>query len=226
MKHLLLIALLAIITPVLGQDCLDYYPTEVGEKFTVKTFNKKDKLESYAKYKVKDASAEKITYHAQYFDEDDEKLHDVTFDILCDNGRIKVDMKSMMSMDMLQKMQSEGMEMEIESDYVEFPVGQLSVGQSLPDANMSIEMKMEGMGTMMTMKSHMYDRKVEGMEDVEIEGKTYKCYKITGTTDVDMGFISSTTKSATYISKDAGYVKSESYNKRGKLESYTIILRE
>lgn len=226
MKNLLLIVLLAALTPLLGQDCLDYYPTDAGENFTVKTYNKKDKLENYAKYTVKDASDNKVTYYAEYYDDDDEQLYDVTFDILCENGKVKVDMQSMMSMDMLQKMQSEGMEMEIESDYVEFPINELAAGKELPDANMSIKVKMEGMGTMMTMKSHVYDRKVEGMEEVEIEDQSFNCYKITATTDVDMGIMKNTSSTATFMSKEAGYVKSETYNKRGKLQSYTVIMRE
>lgn len=226
MKNLILVILLAAFAQLNAQNCFDYYPTAPGEEFTMKTYDKKDRLQSYSEYTVLEASSNKVSYNVEMYDEDDELLQEITFDLLCEDGKVKVDMKSLMSMETLQKMQSDGMEMDIESDYIEFPMENLSVGMELPDAEMTIKVSMENMGNVMTMNSHMHDRKVESTETITIEGKNYNCYKITGTTKVDMGFINSTNKSVTYVSKQDGFVKSESLNKKGKLETYSVLVKE
>ena len=99
----------------------------------------------------------------------------------------------------------EGMELNISGTALEMPK-QLTVGQSLPDAEAEIEVRNNGF-KMMTMQHTVTNRKVEAKESVTTAAGTFDCYKIS----YDFEF--------KWVSEGVGVVKAEYYNKKGKLES-------
>lgn len=218
----LLLSLLILPSIAKTQDCLQYYPLTQDDSFAFETYDHKDKLEARMEYTVIERSGNEITYHVKLFDKDGELSSEMDFDLLCENGVAKVNMKNFVPQRSLEQMQSlESMDLKVEGDYLEFP-NALSVGMTLPDATMTMRATVEGLGTMMSTTVTISDRKVEGMATVTVPIGTFECFKMTSTTNVKSSFLKLKSQTVSYIDPEEGYVKSESFNKKGKLESYTI----
>lgn len=205
-----------------AQNCLQYYPYGQDAQFTLETYNKKDKLEGRIEYKVVEVTDDHITYHATFYDKKGEMTTEMTFDIVCEDGLAKIDMRNFMPQSNLEQMQGmESMEVELEGDAMEFPKA-LTVGQTLPDASMTMKASVDGMGSVMSTTINITDRKIEGKESVTVPYGTYECYRITQTSNVKMSFVNSTSTTVTYVHPEKGFLKSETFNKKGKLQSYTV----
>ena len=89
----------------------------------------------------------------------------------------------------------------------------LSAGQSLPDANMLMNIKVPPMNMKMTVDIR--DRKVEGKETVTTSAGTFDCFVISYIHESKMG-MKITGNAKEWIAEGVGMVKSESYNKKGK----------
>jgi hypothetical protein len=63
---------------------------------------------------------------------------------------------------------------------------------------------------------------VEALENMTTPAGTFKCYKIASTIETK-SMISITTHTVEWMAKDVGVVRSENYNKKGKLTSYMVL---
>jgi hypothetical protein len=113
------------------------------------------------------------------------------------------------------------MEVSMEGDPLMIP-SNLKVGQSLPDATTKIKTGMNGM-SLMTVTLSVTDRKVEGMETITTPAGTFECYKITQTTSMKTIMSKSFTTEEFYAA-GVGLVRTNTYKKNGKLESYQELL--
>jgi hypothetical protein len=129
-----------------------------------------------------------------------------------------MDMKNFIDEEMLKGF--EGMEVTMDATDLAYP-GDLSPGQTLPDGNITVKVGNEGM-TMMTMVVKIYDRKVEAIEDMTTPAGTFSCYKMTQTVETKTMF-KVVAKSTDWVAKKIGTVRSESYDKDGKLMSYMVM---
>lgn len=91
----------------------------------------------------------------------------------------------------------------------------LSIGQTLPEANINISVKGE---INLETNVRIFDRKVIAMESVTVPAGTFNCAVITYTEDTRILFDKVKTYKAWYA-KGIGLVKSEEYDKKGKLET-------
>jgi hypothetical protein len=127
--------------------------------------------------------------------------------IVVAKGVMFLDMKGMFgSMEGLDGISVSGAAMKIPSN--------LAVGQKLDDANASVRIGFIKMNVEMT------EGKVLSYEDVTTEAGTFKCYKVTQTTKA-MGVTGTTVN---YYAKGVGAVKTESFDKNGKLISSTELV--
>ncbi len=114
----------------------------------------------------------------------------------------------------------------IESSSLQFPI-QLSVGQNLPDASVSISMD-RGSMKMKTTSTHT-DRKVEKIEKVTTPAGTWTCFKVTSTIKVttDMGSMGKRSapsqKMIAWFAPDFGIVKTEMYS-NDKLATRSLVI--
>jgi hypothetical protein len=74
----------------------------------------------------------------------------------------------------------------------------------------------------MTMVVKVYDRKVEAVEDVTTPAGTFSCYKLSYTVESKTMF-TIIAKSTDWIAKRVGVVRSESFDKNGKLTGYMVL---
>ncbi|MFD2312589.1 hypothetical protein ACFSKX_19395, partial [Microbulbifer halophilus] len=102
---------------------------------------------------------------------------------------------------------------------VEFP-NNLKVGQTLKDANLKMTLNMSGIKMNMTMD--MLNRTVDAKESVTTTAGTFDCFVLSYDTEMKMG-MKMNFKNKEWIAKGVGVVKSENYNKKGKLMGYSEL---
>jgi hypothetical protein len=139
----------------------------------------------------------------------------------CEDKIIYIDMRNFISEEQLQAFKN--YEMKVESENLELP-SSLSVGQSLKDGTVNVTAV--GSGIPIALNVKISDRKVAGKETITTPAGTYECYKVTSNiaTQTQMGVkMNMNFSSIDWIAVKVGTVKSESYNKSGKLMGYTIL---
>ncbi len=220
----LLIALLTVGTTYSQFDCTAFYPFEEGATMEYANYNHKDKLEGTQTTTVKsvkevDGAVEAVVY-SSIRDKKEKEQFTGEYTIRCENGTLKMDVSSMLNPAMQQSFS--GMEMTIEGDALQLP-NELKVGMELPDATTTIK---AGTGSIniVNMTVNITDRKVEGKETITTEAGTFECFKVRQTTNVKM-MISKSFDSVEYYAENVGVVRSETYDKKGNLESYMVLTK-
>ena len=210
-----------------AQDCLGV-TFKTGMNYELSLFNAKDKPTGKIVYRVKDVRREGpstvMDIAAQFEDEKGKRQTPYTIHYTCTGDELVADMSGMM-----QAMQNSGMkdmEMRLKTNQLIYP-GKLSVGQKLADGHMETEMLSKG-STMMTMNMTMSNRQVESKDPITTPAGTFDTYKVTS----DMSFenrmmgipIRGTMRTVSYRAANQLFdVKSETYNKSGKLMGYSLL---
>src|SRR6056297_341309 len=213
---LLLVAVFAAQTSNAQSSCSTYYPLVDGANFQYTNYDKKGKEEGQINYTVTNVESSGDNVSATMMMEMvDKKGNTYTSDynMACEGNVVKIDFKSLMNEQMLSQMGD--VEMDISGTDVELP-NDLSVGQELPDANMTVKMKMGGAINMNT-NVETINRKVEKQESVTTPAGTFDCYVIYSETRTKMMMTNQTFPSRTWLAEGVGMIKQESYNKKGKL---------
>lgn len=233
MKHVicaLLVALVFTVNNSQAQDCLGM-TFKTGMNFELSHFNAKEKPIGKVLYQVKDVhkegSSTVMDITAQFEDEKGKQRPPYTIHYTCTGNELVADMSGMM-----QAMQNGGMkdmEMKLKANKLVYP-GKLSVGQKLSDGQMEAEMNSSGGGPMANISMTMANRQVESKEPITTPAGTFDTYKITSDVNFEnkvMGIpIRNTMKIVTYRTENQLFdVKSESYNKNGKLMGYTLLTK-
>ena len=222
----LLISSLSAVT-CLVQDCMGI-TFKSGMNYELSMFNAKDKPTGKIMYQVtdvrRDGPATVMDITAQFQDEKGKQQPSYVIHYTCTGSELAADMSGMM-----QSMQNSGMkdmEMRMKASKLVYP-GKMSVGQTLADGQMEAEMLSKGT-TMMTMNMTMSNRQIESKAPVTTPAGTFDAYKVTS----DMSFenrvmgipIRGTMRMVSYRADNQLFdVKSETYNKGGKLMGYSLL---
>lgn len=206
------------ISALTAQDCTKYFPFEKGATLEYTSYDDKGKVQSSMSQKVviiDDNAQEGLTAQidSKIMDKKGEEAMSNTYHVTCKNDTLYLDMTAQMPQ--LTEAFST-MEVKITGDELLLP-SKLSVGQMLPDASMQIQAGTGGMN-LMKMTVDVTERKVEARETVVTEAGTYDCYKISHVTNTKM-LIGKSFKTITWYAEKVGMVKTETYDKKGKLES-------
>lgn len=209
-----------------AQDCLGF-TLKPGTSFELSTFNAKDKPTGKIQYQVNDVHKEGGTtvmdIEAQFQDEKGNQRSPYSVHYTCTGDELIADLSGM-----AQSMQSnmKNMEMKMKTNKLAYP-GKLSVGQKLSDGQMEADLSSDGT-TMMTMNMTMTNRQVEGQQSVTTPAGTFDTYKVTSDMNFEnraMGIpIRSSMRVVSYRTNNQIFdIKSETYNKNGKLMGYTVL---
>ncbi len=207
-----------------GQDCKMYFPQKVGSVREMKTYTAKDKYSGKMQQEVimKNESGNDVTIKVRttvYDDKDNPSgTHEV--EVRCEGGVFKIDMTDYLS-SLLQAYQS--MEVEMKGDNLTIP-SSLTEGETLPDASAEIIIRSGGL-QIMDMTVTIMNRKVLGRESLTTEAGTFDCYKISYDVDSRTRLIHMTNQTVEWIAGDVGVIRSEIYDKKGKLGSYSVLTR-
>ncbi len=217
--------LLLVVAVMLGgafilqaQDCTFYFPVKKGTTTEMKSYNGKDKLTGSVKSKVIDQSSDKIKFSSEVFDEKGKSLSTGEYEVQCKDGEYVMDMNSFLKG--VDKNAYKDMDVKVEATEMTIPA-KLSVGQKLNDGQISMKISNQIM-TIMNMTVKVLNRQVVSFEDITTSAGTFKCAKITY--DMETKIMGTTrTKVTEWISEKVGVVRSEVYDQKGKLSSYSVL---
>lgn len=206
-------------------DCRPYVPQEKGAKWEVTSYSAKDKKTGRTVYELVDKteSGKKTTYVIKTlgFDDKDKETYEGSFEAYCNDGHFEFNMEMMMNGEQMAAYK----DMDVEMDASEFviPTMDESVGTALPDGELNVAIANNGM-TMMNMKVNVTDRTVDSREEITTDAGTFDCILLSQKVKTKMVVnIESNTKE--WYSENVGMVRSESYNKKGKLTGYSVLTK-
>ncbi|ADY28508.1 hypothetical protein [Cellulophaga lytica] len=217
---IILALILTCSTAIFAQgDCSKYYPFNSDVKAEITSYDKKGKKTTSVNYTVKSVNNNIATIATELYDKKGEFITNTEYDIECTEEGISIDFKSMFNNQLLK--QYKDMDLELTGNNINLP-NNLTPGTTLPDANLDMVVKTGAIKLKMFIK--MTNRKVLGNETVTTPAGTFDCVILTNDTEIKMG-IKSTTKYKQWIAEGIGMVKSEDYNKNGKLISTNILTK-
>lgn len=230
MKYLFVVLFLFLSRIAGAQSaCEQWFPYGEGEGFKLETREPEGAAGGSIRFTVLDIvhSGERLIYTVK------RDIHDnatgegtsVEYTMECDDEKMYIDTRAFYFPSETPAM--EGMETEIESENLVMPAS-LHVGDELPEASMTMTMKMEGtVFTTMTMK--FTGKKVVSRESVTVPAGTFSCLKIEGNMNMEMKVMDRpmnfTTKTVQWYAEGTGMVRSESYDESGNL-SGSVVLAE
>lgn len=204
-------------------NCSKFYPFSEGAVSQLTMYNAKGKSQGMVEYHIINVSstgdATLANMSMKLIDKKGEEIQGTEYEATCKDGLVSIDFKSLMGQGMLAAYGSE-MDYEVTGTNLDIP-NDLSVGQSLPDAEIIVSMSMSGMN--INMSTVITDREVLGTESVTVPAGTFDCYVLTQTTRVKSMGANQSRTSKQWIAEGVGLVKSEDYNKKGKLAGTSIL---
>lgn len=226
MKNSLFILLLSalFLAPSTGnaQNCEIYEDYREGSTIKSVYYDQKDKPTGYTittvKEKKKDADGVLIQFQQNYSNYDDYSFES-EFSIRCNNGEVTVDMQRFI--DPSSMTAYEGMDFEVSADDLSIPEN-ASVGDELNGGTVTVSVN-TGTPVKVTVAVTLSNRVVAGKETVVTPAGTFECLKITYDILSQIGFVKIRSSAAEYYSKRDGVIKSETFNKKGKITGYTIV---
>lgn len=225
MKKITLAAAAAILSiSMYAQDCASYIPSKEGTVFENTTYDKKNKQTGKSQSKITSirSSGSKKVYAISSTTKSGDQTVTLDYEMMCDNGKFTVNMKNLYGNQLTSAYQ--GMKTDVTSTDLVYPSA-LSVGQQLPDASIKVDATIEGVPAAMSHMSIVMDiknRKVAAKESVTTPAGTFECYKIEYDV-VSKSIATVSTHACEWIAINVGTVKSENYDKKGQVESYTLL---
>jgi uncharacterized protein Veg len=205
-------------------NCKAYFPAEVGTKLIIENYNGKGKTQGKMIQEL--LSVNQQGDHTVYKvaqtmkDKKGKQLANMELDYECYPDRFVVDMESFMNPE--QKESYSEMKVEIRSEDMIIPKDP-EPGQKLEDS--SLEMDLTGDSPInITMKITFNNRKVEEIEEITTPAGTFSCILLTQDVQTDTGFMNIKTSQKLWYAMEIGMVRSESYDKNGKLTGYQELV--
>lgn len=218
MKSLFVILLAFTLSGLVNaQDC-GYYSMSKGMVFGYQTLDAKGKLTGTTQTTClgvdKIGSATIFKVKSEYADAKNNNPSAREYEMRCEDGKFFMNMKSFLDPKSMEGFKD--MEVSVDANDMMYPTS-LSAGESLPDASITVSAGSGGM-SLLNMVINITNRKVIGSESVTVPAGTFDCYKLTYDVETKMMFKINNTVSE-YINKGVGNVKTETFDKKGKLVS-------
>ncbi len=221
-KTILLLLSFLLTVNLMAQDCEGYFPIKKGAFIETKNYDAKGKLSGTNQQTILAveplATGLSIKVKSDQFDSKDKPVGSSELGMRCENGVFFIDMKNFLDPSTMEGMKD--MEMTVDGLDLEYP-NLLQVGQTLRDGDILIKFMSGGM-TVMSMSVKIYNRKVEAMESITTPAGSFDCYKLTYDMDVK-SIMKMTVKATQWVTKNVGAVKTESFDKNGKLVGYSLL---
>ncbi|MCX6233838.1 MAG: hypothetical protein NT175_03825 [Bacteroidetes bacterium] len=216
------VSLIIIARYTIAQECEAYFPMKEGSYLEMKNYDEKNKLTGTVKNTVikKEVQGNTITVtvDVKCFDEKDKESFTNQVQMYCKDGVFYMDMKNFLDKQSMESMKD--MQVTVESDNMEIP-SNMQPGQTLKDAFITFTMQMGSM-KMVAFSVKIMNRKVEAVEDITVPAGTFTCYKLSQDMETKSG-IKMTSSSVSWYAKDVGVVRSETFDKKGKMMGYSVL---
>tara|TARA_R110002111_G_scaffold86060_1_gene134911 strand:- start:4 stop:693 length:690 start_codon:yes stop_codon:yes gene_type:complete len=202
-------------------SCNPYFTLTEGKSWTTATYNAKDKYQGKQSYEVisvegSGSNLSAIVKFTGYDKKDKENFVD-SLEFFCKDGVVSMDLSKYMPAEQLAAFET--MEVKIEIDEMTVPQS-LEVGQKLSDAGTRIK----SVGSIpFSFEIKIKDRIVESKESIEVPAGKFEAFKITSVIEI-IGIMGRETKSVEYVAPEVGAIRNESYNRKGELSTYSVLV--
>lgn len=217
-RVLLFTVLLCSLSMIAQTNCSRFYPMEEGTSFEYTMYNKKGKTDGVSSYEVSSVESNggstTATMAISLTDPKGKNIYNSDYSFTCTGDVVTIDYQSLMPQQMLE--QYKDMEMEITGTDIEFP-NNLSVGQKLEDANVTLKVDMGGIS--MTTTVDMVNREVEKQESITTPAGTFDCYVLYGDNKSKVMMVKQNYPSRVWLAEGVGMIKQETYKKNGSVMS-------
>ncbi len=206
-------------------DCQPYLPQVKGSIWEVTNYNKKGKVTGRNTYELIDKveSGDEIifTVSSKAYDKKDKIIFDNTFEAKCIGGKFELNMAYKLEGSMMESYKN--MEFTMDASEFEIPPIDAAIGTELPDGSLVVQM--DGSSPIkLKMTIEVTDRKVEAKETITTPAGTFDCLLLAQDISTKM-MMSMNNKSKEWYAENIGMVRSETYNKRGKLMGYSELTK-
>jgi hypothetical protein len=222
--YLASITLLFVYNEVKAQDCDFYFPNKKGSLIETTYFDKKNKETGVATFTIlenkKTADGQEVKVASEFKAAEGDYESKQEYSLVCKGGEFYINMDSYLDKNSMSAYKN--MDIEVDVDQMTLPAN-LKAGQILNDGRVTAKILNNGV-KIITINTLITDRKVEGFEKVTTPAGSFDCVKISYTLETKMMF-KIKMSGAEWFAKGVGAVKTESYNKKGKLESSSMITK-
>jgi DUF3108-like len=222
------IALIFILTIQVGYsqtNCKPYVPTAKGATWEITNYSAKGKATGKIAYQLIDKveNGNNVTFKIKTvtYDKKGEEIYTNIFEAKCIDGKFDFDMAFKMDGGALQAY--ENMDVQVDASKFEIPSFDASAGTKLDDGSLEIKVGSGGM-SMFKMTILVTDRIVEAIEEISTPAGSFNCIVLSQKVSTKM-MIKVQSASKEWYAEDVGLVRSESYNKKGKLMGYSELTK-
>ena len=207
-----------------SQDCKQFFPTETGKKIEVTEYDKKSKetgktVRTVTDYQATGSSATVSFKDVYYSLPADTETATREYTIKCKDGVFYADPMVYTQNESTEQYKS--FETKVETENVTIPTN-AKPGDVLPDGKVVATIVTPGMPITITV--NLTNRKVEANETITTPAGTFNCLKITYDISTKM-LLTFRGKAAQWYADGLGLIKTENYNKKGKLMSFSQITK-
>lgn len=216
---------LFVCTTFAQADCKPYVPYSVGTKWEITNYSDKGKETGKIAYELVDKTETgndvTFTIKSIAYDKKGDETFTNEFKAFCKDGKFEYDMA--FKMDPASMQSYEGMEVEMDASELEIPSMDAAAGTTLKDGTLEVKVGANSL-TMFKMTVLITERKVEGFEDITTPAGTFKCLVLTQNVSTKM-MVKTEGSSKEWYAEGIGMVRSESYDKKGKLSGYSELTK-
>ena len=214
-----------IVTGAYAQECNAALLLKKGSILEYTSFTKKGKEDGKTIHETTSVKVEGSKFTADIkstvIDKKGKEAMTMDYTAICENGLFSVDMSRFFNSAQLQQYDAEDITLEMDGNVLEFPANMTSETK-LNDGNFTVKVN-NGDFTIVTMTFDVTNRKVVGTEKITTKAGTFDCQKVTFDFNSKMGIIKMRGSGVEWYLQDKVLVKSESYNKKGKLMAYSEL---
>lgn len=218
---LLFVFIAAVLTAQV--DCRPYIPTSTGSIWEITSYSAKGKETGKTTYelvdKVEDGNDITFTINTVSYDKKGKEIFSSSYDAQCVNGNFELDMAYKLEGGTMQAYQN--MDMELDASEFEIPSMDAAVGTALADGSLTVNMT-GALG--LTMTVNITDRKVEGKTSYTTPAGDFDCLVLTQNISTKL-IVGIKVSSKEWYAEGIGMVRSESYNKKGKMMGYSELTK-
>ncbi len=228
MKKILVVAIACLFTFLISaQECHNAVLfSKEGAKLEYTDYNKKGKKNNTTVHETVSLTTVdgKVDVKIKLSITNGKKDEDFTmdYDASCENGTFSVAMVRFFSTSSLGQYGG-SMSVEVDGSILSFPA-EMEENTELNDGNVTVKVG-NGNMTLVTMEMDITNRKVHANETITTPAGTFDCTKVTYDYSAKFGFVKTKGSGTEWYDKDKVLVKSESYNKKGKLIGYNELTK-
>jgi len=226
---LALLTLLSTNSLVFSQNCNAFFPIQENTLLEYTNYDKKEKEEGKMINEIistkEIGEVLEIQVQNTTLDKKGEIVSEGPYYVTCEDGKLSIDLSARFQevFDNIRNMEeSANVKAEFSGTDLIIP-DELIPGSTLPDANMEATVNAGPMKFRTFV--NVTNRKVESKDRVETPAGIFDCYKISSEIESKTMGMSVSTQSVEWIAEGIGMIKTESYNKNGKLMGSTVLTR-